>query len=339
MPGQAAKVIITEKQQQVLGEFSRSRSESPMIVQRAKIILLAFEGRLNQAIAEEVGLVRNQVGVWRRRWKAAWESLTLLECSEPRRLCAAVRETLRDAPRSGGPGTFTPEQITQILAVACEPPSLSGRPITHWTHRELREEVIGRGIVESISVSRIGHFLREAVLQPQRRKMWLNTKEKDPKVFEEEVKKVCETYLDAPELQEQNGTHTVSTDEMTGVQALERIAADKPVRPDQIAREEFEYARHGTTTVIGNLDVVTGEMIAPTIGPTRTEVDFVRHIEQTVATDPEGEWIFIVDTLNVHWSAGLVEWVAKGCEPETELGKKRESGNPQEPSQPEGVFV
>ena len=204
MPGKAAKVRITECQQVVLDELSRSRSESRMISQRAQIILLAFQGRLNEEIASEAGLKRKQVGLWRRRWQAAWDALTLLECTEPRKLREAVRQTLRDAHRSGAPGVFTAEQITQILAVACEDPSLSNRPITHWTQRELRDEVIGRGIVEEISVSRIGHFLREAALQPHRRKMWMNTKEKDPEVFQAALNTVCQTYRDAPGLHEQN---------------------------------------------------------------------------------------------------------------------------------------
>ncbi len=85
---------------------------------------------------------------------------------------------------------------------------------------------------------------------------------------------------------------------MTGIQALERIAPDKPVRPDHIARHEFEYERHGTTTLIGNFDVVTGDMIASTLGPTRTEEDFINHIERTVNLDPNGNWVFIMDTLN-----------------------------------------
>ena len=114
---------------------------------------------------------------------------------------------------------------------------------------------------------------------------------------------------------------------MTGIQALERIAPDKEVRPDQIARHEFEYVRHGTTTLIGNFHVVTGKMVAPTIGPTRTEEDFVRHIQRTVASDPDAEWTIIVDGLNIHWSAGLVEWVAERCEPDRPLGKKRQRGN------------
>lgn len=327
MPGRAAKIKITERQQQVLEELSRSRTEAQAVSQRSTIVLRAFAGHSNEEISAEVGLERKQVGLWRRRWRDAWESLTRLECLEPRRLRESIRETLRDAPRSGAPGWFTAEQIAQILAVACEPPSQSGRPITHWTQRELRLEVIQRGIVEEISESRIGHFLRTAALQPHRRKMWLNTKERDPDVFQREVETVCETYRTAAERHDQDHAHTVCCDEMTGIQALERIAPDKEVRPEQIARHEFEYLRHGTTTLIGNLDVVSGDLIAPTIGPTRTEEDFVRHIAQTVARDAEGNWTFIVDGLNIHWSAGLVEWVAQRCEPDRPLGKKRQGRN------------
>ena len=288
--------------------------------------MLAFEKQPNEEIAITVGLERKQVGLWRRRWQQAWESLTLLECEDPRRLREALRETLRDAHRSGAPGKFTAEQVVQILAVACEPPAQSGRPITHWTQRELRDEVIQRGIVENISESRIWHFLNQAALKPHRRKMWLNTKEKDPEVFERQVKAVCDAYQAAPALYEQQGTHTVCCDEMTGIQALERIAADQPMRPGQVAREEFEYERHGTTTLIGNFDVVSGELVSPTIGPTRTEDDFIAHIQHTVAGDAEQEWNFIVDSLNIHWSAGLVKWIAEHCEPNRPLGKKREVG-------------
>lgn len=322
MPGKAAKVVISERQQEVLREFSRSKSEGRMIVQRATIILRAFAGMTNEVIAAEVQLERKQVGLWRRRWQAAWEALTVLECREPRRLREAIRETLRDAPRSGSPGTFTAEQISQLIAVACEPPEKSGRPITHWTHRELQDEVVKRLIFKSISESRVGVLLSQAALQPHRRKMWLNTKEKDPVVFVKQLATVCQTYREAPQLRAERGVHTVSTDEMTGIQALERNAPSLPLRPGQVARDEFEYTRHGTTTLIANHDVVTGECLAPTIGPTRTEEDYIRHIENTVALDPDGEWIFINDCLNIHWSAGLVEWVAKRCDSTCELGKK-----------------
>jgi transposase len=321
MPGNAAKVTTSERQQIILSEIRRSKSESPMFGQRAAIILLAFEGRLNEDIAQEVQLDRKQVGLWRRRWQAAWPALTTLECTDPRRLREAIRETLRDAPRAGAKGKFTAEQISQILALACEPPSKSERPITHWTHRELCDEILKRNIVDSISVSRVGAILRESALQPHRRKMWLNTKEKDPKVFQEQVETVCRTYAEAGKLSEERGTHTISNDEMTGVQALERTAPTQPMEPGQVAREEFEYERHGTTTMIANLDVVTGEVTA-TLGPTRTEEDYQNHIEKTIQTDPTGEWIFVVDQLNIHLSASLVILVAMLCGITEDLGKK-----------------
>lgn len=339
MPGKAAKVTVSERQLSILNELRRSKTEPTWVVQRAAIIVLAWEGRLNEEISAEVGLGRMEIGKWRWRWRHAWDDLTLLECTEPRRLRQAIRDTLRDAPRSGCPGKFTAEQITQILAIACEPPARSGRPITHWTNAELRAEVIKRGIVENISVSQVGLYLREAVLQPHRRKMWINTTEKDPATFQRQVEEVCQTYQKASERHATDGTRTVCVDEMTGLQALERNAPDKDVRLDEVAKHEFEYTRHGTTTLIGNWDVVQGAMIAETIGPTRTEPDFVAHIQQTVATQPDVPWVFVVDCLNVHWSATLVEWVAERCEPNRPLGKKRQIGSAQIASHSPGVPV
>lgn len=333
MPGKAAKVVISERQQAVLTEFAKSRSEPLGLKQRATIILRAFSGQRNEDIAGEVDLNRKQVGVWRQRWRDTWPALTRLECSEPRKLREAIRETLRDAPRAGGHGKFTAEQVTQILAIACEKPEQSGRPITHWTRRELREEVIQRKIVPTISESQVGCYLAQALLQPHRRKMWINTTEKDPEQFQRQVEQVCQTYQHAETAFKKEGTRTVCIDEMTGLQALERGAPDKDMQPGQVAKQEFEYTRHGTTTLIGNWDVVQGQTFAATIGPTRTEEDFVAHVQQTVASEPDANWVFIVDCLNVHWSAGLVEWVAKTCEPERPLGKKRQIGSAAGPSQ------
>lgn len=339
MPGKAAKVVISEKQQVILRGLSRSRSEGKAVSQRAGIILAAFAGQSNDEISTAVGLERKQVGLWRRRWRDAWEDLTVLECLEPTKLRGALRETLSDAPRPGCPGTFTAEQVCQILAVACEPPSLSGRPITHWTRRELRDEVVKRSIVANISDSQVGRYLRDAELQPHRQKMWINTTEKDPVAFQQQVEDVCTTYRQAPERYSQEGVRTVCCDEMTGIQALERGAPDQPMGSGQAARQEFEYERHGTTTLIGNWDTVQGVTFAETIGPTRSEADFVAHIAQTVATDPDAPWVFVVDCLNIHWSAGLVEWIAEQCEPDRPLGKKRERRRLEKPSHAAGVPV
>jgi hypothetical protein len=114
---------------------------------------------------------------------------------------------------------------------------------------------------------------------------------------------------------------------MTGVQAKERTAPTKPMRPGQVEKVEFEYQRHGTQCLIGNFEVATGQAIAPTVQATRDEKDFAAHIERTVATDPEAVWIFVADNLTTHCSATLVQWVASLCGIASEsLGKKGKSG-------------
>ena len=161
MPGTAAKVVITERQQAVLQALVWSRSSPQGLAHRAEIILLAFAGWKNEAIAERLGCERHGVGAWRRRWQRAFDRLVVIECVEkPPALRTAIADVLGDLPRAGCGGTFTAGQIAQILAVACEPPENSGRPVTHWTSRELAAEVIGRGIVPTISARHVGRFLK-----------------------------------------------------------------------------------------------------------------------------------------------------------------------------------
>ena len=155
---------------------------------------------------------------------------------------------------------------------------------------------------------------------------WLNAKIEDQDIFEQEVKTVCATYLAAEELEKQ-GIHTVSVDEKTGIQALERIAPNKPMESGKPERIEFEYERHGTTCLFGNLNVGTGEIVAPMLNETRTEEDFAESIDRIVETDPEAEWIFVADNLNTHQSATLVLLVAVLCDlPLDGFGEKGKRG-------------
>lgn len=110
------------------------------------------------------------------------------------------------------------------------------------------------------------------------------------------------------------------------MQALERIHETKPVRPGLVERIEFEYVRHGTLSLIANFDVVTGQVVSPSIGPTRTEADFTAHIDRTIETDPLAGWVFVTDQLDTHRSATLVELVARRCGIHEELGVKGEEG-------------
>jgi transposase len=153
----------------------------------------------------------------------------------------------------------------------------------------------------------------------------LNAKPKDPHEFQRQVEAVCNCYREAAQ-QLALAIHTVSVDEMTGIQALERIAATKLMQVGQVELREFEYKRHGTQCLIGNLEVATGKVISPTVQLTRTEADFAKHIERTVASDPEAGWIFVSDNLTTHVSETLVRYVAKTCEIDDELGVKGKKG-------------
>jgi hypothetical protein len=163
-------------------------------------------------------------------------------------------------------------------------------------------------------------------LKPHRWRYWLNNQRAaNPERFDQEVKTTCDLYAAAPELYQQ-GVHVSSTDEKTGIQALGRTQPNKPMRPGEPTYIEYEYIRHGTQVLIANLEVATGQCIAPTVSDTRTEADFAAHIAQTIATDPEADWIFILDQLNTHKSESLVRLVADLCDLEMDLGVKGKSG-------------
>jgi transposase len=123
------------------------------------------------------------------------------------------------------------------------------------------------------------------------------------------------------------GERVMSTDEMTGIQALERKYPTIAMGPGRVERREFEYQRHGTLTFIANFDVAQGQVVAPSMGPTRNEEDFVAHIRQTVASDAKAtRWHFVADNLNTHQSESLVRFVAAHDGIEDDLGEKGKRG-------------
>ena len=156
---------------------------------------------------------------------------------------------------------------------------------------------------------------------------------KDPQ-REEKINEVCDVYLKAKSRAEQ-GERTVSLDEMTGVQALERKEPDLPMQeisPEipqgRVLYREFEYIRHGTLSFFINLDVATGKVICPSCGPTRNEADMAAHVQNLIESDPAAKkWRLVTDNLNTHQSETLVRLVAsmEGI-PEEALGVKEKSG-------------
>jgi DDE superfamily endonuclease len=125
----------------------------------------------------------------------------------------------------------------------------------------------------------------------------------------------------------QTGERTICTDEMTGIQAKERQAPDLPLRPGKSLRQEFEYIRHGTQSLIASFDVVSGQVLCPLVGDTRTEADSAQHNRSVIETDPNAsKWHLVSDCLNTHQSESLVRLVAELEGLDIDLGIKGKSG-------------
>ena len=323
--------VLTDIQKELFEYWIRCPSSPQWLVIRCLIILELNNGKPKKQIAREQRKTINTVRKWAKRWLKENRKLAKLETTDikPKDYRKKVLISLSDAARSGRPIFFTAEQVVRIIALACEVKDASDSPISHWTWDEISWEAASRGIVKFISPSSVGRFLTEAHIKPHQNRYWLNAHKEDPEQFLKEAKTVCDLYHKAQELHSQ-GIFLISTDEKTGIQALERRHATHPAKPcinkTKPELREHGYDRHGTVCLTANFMVATGEIISPTLGQTRTETDFLNHIIQTVSNNSEAQWIFITDQLNTHKSESLVQWVAQQCGIKDDLGIKGKSG-------------
>ena len=152
--------MLSEPEKTFLERLANRAKTQQRLALRAKILLALDQGHSVSAVARDLHIVRNTVKKWRDRWRATQERLTKVQQDDEALFERLALEVLDDAPRSGKPANFTAEQITQIVVISCKPPEQSGRAITHWTHRELADEAIKRGIVAQISPRSAGRFLK-----------------------------------------------------------------------------------------------------------------------------------------------------------------------------------
>ncbi len=186
MPGLCPESLqLTETERNELEQLVRKHTTPQQIAVRARIILLADRGLNHRQIGRELKITRDTARCWRHRWLGSVEKDT------------PIMERLQDAPRSGAPATFTAEQLTHLYAIACEDPRECGRPISHWTSRELADELINRQIVGSISPRHVGRLLEEADLKPHQIRYWLTPSPDEH--FDEKVSDVTNVYLTAQE--------------------------------------------------------------------------------------------------------------------------------------------
>lgn len=162
MSGPAPQAIrVTDRQRLVLERLTRRSTGSQQQARRARAVLAAAAGKNNAAAGRQAGMKRDAVRCWRERWGGSEEALLAAELEGgDHALEEVIAGLLADDPRSGTPATFKPEQICEIMALACEPPEASGRPTSHWTARELAEEAVQRGIVPAISAASVDRFLK-----------------------------------------------------------------------------------------------------------------------------------------------------------------------------------
>ena len=147
----AAPIVLSCEERTELGRLIRASSTPQQVALRARMIVLADEGLTIVETAARLGVWRKTVSQWRSRWRSRWRSGS----------GGCVLERLSDAPRGGLPARITPEQVCAIVALACEPPSESGLPVTHWSQQELADEAMRRGIVDQVSQRSVGRFLKK----------------------------------------------------------------------------------------------------------------------------------------------------------------------------------
>lgn len=163
MPRLAPKPIrLDETERQQLQQLVNRHRTEQQIALRAEIILLADQGQNHRDIAKALNISREMAMLWRERWLARSKKEI------------PVVERLQDAERMGAPATFSLEQILHLFALACDAPANYGRPISHWTARELVAEMVKQGIVKTISPRHVGRLLEEAALKPHQSGYWLN---------------------------------------------------------------------------------------------------------------------------------------------------------------------
>jgi transposase len=248
--------------------------------QRAEVVLLCADGVAGNQVAGRVGLSKQSVSKWRRRFLA--EGL----------------EGLDDAERSGRPLVYGPiERLVLMAKVTEERPEV----VAQWSHSELEAAMRDAGI--GISASQIGRILAADDVKPHRVDGWLTRR--DSPEFWERAADVCGLYLSPPD-----NAVVLSIDEKTGIQAKSRKHPTQPVRPGRPERREFEYVRHGTASLLAAFDVATGKVHATDIArnDSVTFIGFLEEIEGLIDSDLSIH--IVIDGGSSHTSKATTAWLA-----------------------------
>jgi transposase len=282
-----AAVELSDEERVELLHRVRASTSQVRVARRAQVILLCADGVPLRQIGLAVGMDQHQVGVWRRRFL-------------DKRL-----DGLKDASRSGRPRRFGHDERIKMAAIATSARDQDD-PVSTWTCVEVTEVLRADGL--EISVSQVWRILDGMDIDLSKVRGWLNRRD-DPG-FWDRVRDVCGLYLSPPV-----NAVVLSVDEKTGIQAKQRIHADRPPRPGVGRRREFEYKRHGTAKVMAALDVATGQVRAESID-SNDAVTFISFLEMIdVTIDPGVEVHVVLDNGSSHvaklthaWFDGHPRW-------------------------------
>lgn len=277
----AVAVELDEAVRERLTRVAASAKAQVRQVLRARIILAAAEGLSNAAIARELTVAVNTVRKWRGRFALQGP------------------DGLKDADRSGRPKTYGPDVRVAIVAAATSAPP---HPEATWSHRTIAAQVAGT-VFAAISASQVGRILADLDLKPHRVRGWLTRR--DTPDFWERAADVCALYRNPPP-----GAVVLSIDEKTAIAARSRRHPGRPARPGEPAREEFEYRRHGTASLVAALDVRTGEVLTEVIAR-NDAVTFTAFLDQLDAAIAPGQDIHVVlDNGSSHTAKHTKKWLA-----------------------------
>lgn len=272
MPAALPALKLSSDQQRELQGIVRRRNEKASLVQRARLILLAAEGRSNRQIGLALQLKPHQVGVWRERFEEGGVA------------------ALRDQPRSGRPREMSDAQRRRICETACRKPP---KHLARWSISSLAKHL-------RLPRNRVERALADADLHPHRLRTF--TFSPDPN-FGEKLLEVVGLYMSPPE-------HAVvlCVDEKTGIQALDRTQPMLPMKAGKPRSWTNEYVRHGTRTMLASLDIATGKVQAEVRDNRRSET-FLKFMDAVVRENPDKDIHVVLDNLNTHCNAAARAWL------------------------------
>lgn len=300
-----------------LVRLSRGQRVQRRLVERATIVLAVAQGQSIRAVSRKLGHSKNTV----RKWADRYVGRSQDEPDKP------IPESLRDAKRDGRPPEFTEEQCVQLMSLATADPQTEGMPTSHWSCRDLARVAVETKRFSHLSKSHVQRLLSKSELKPHRVQMWLNRP--DDKEYDARATEVTRLLCDATEAAREKACErpaeslhdplshaVVSFDEKSGIQALERVAADRPAKPAMPAKLEYEYKRHGTMTLLSLMHVNTGS-ISGFVLPQRTCEDTamtLRVLLGMLLMQGYKRVTVILDQLNTHMCLDVVRSIAALCD-------------------------